>query len=132
MEKQLGFPVFERDNRKVLVTPAGREVLDRARSIALQMAANHDPLCAAHDIRESFGRTAMAQVPDAHGPEKRHAPIMFTTDMALKMDSGFRKISERFLKSAKEFDLAFARAWLKLTHRDLGISLYLSSQDGWI
>lgn len=59
-------------------------------------------------------------VPDAHLKDKRHAPIMFTTDMALKNDPGFRKISERFLKNPKEFDQAFARAWFKLTHRDLG------------
>ncbi len=59
-------------------------------------------------------------VPDAHDPKKRHAPIMFTTDMALKKDPSFRKISEHFLKTPKEFDLAFAKAWFKLTHRDLG------------
>lgn len=64
--------------------------------------------------------TAATMVPDAHDPQKRHAPIMFTTDLALKEDPGFRTISERFLKSPKEFDLAFARAWFKLTHRDLG------------
>jgi len=59
-------------------------------------------------------------VPDAHDPKKRHAPIMFTTDMALKKDPGFREISERFLKNPKEFDLAFGKAWFKLTHRDMG------------
>jgi catalase-peroxidase len=59
-------------------------------------------------------------VPDAHIADKRHAPIMFTTDMALKKDPGFRKIAERFLKNPKEFDQTFARAWFKLTHRDLG------------
>lgn len=59
-------------------------------------------------------------VPDAHDPTKRHAPIMFTTDMALKMDPGFREISERFLNNPKEFDLAFGKAWFKLTHRDMG------------
>lgn len=64
--------------------------------------------------------SAVSLVPDAHIKNKRHAPIMFTTDMALKNDPGFRKISERFLKSPKEFDQAFARAWFKLTHRDLG------------
>lgn len=64
--------------------------------------------------------TAASLVPDAHIEGKRHAPIMFTTDMALKKDPGFRKITERFLKSPKEFDLAFAKAWFKLTHRDLG------------
>lgn len=64
--------------------------------------------------------SAATLVPDAHDPEKRHAPIMFTTDMALKEDPEFRKISERFLKNPKEFDLAFAKAWFKLTHRDLG------------
>ena len=59
-------------------------------------------------------------VPDAHTPGKRHAPIMFTTDLALKEDPGFRKIAQRFLKNPKEFDQAFARAWFKLTHRDMG------------
>ncbi|NND82936.1 MAG: catalase/peroxidase HPI [Gammaproteobacteria bacterium] len=63
---------------------------------------------------------AASLVPDAHDPKKRHAPIMFTTDMALKKDAGFRAISERFLKNPKEFDLAFAKAWFKLTHRDMG------------
>jgi len=63
---------------------------------------------------------AASLVPDAHDPNKRHAPVMFTTDIALKEDPGFRAISERFLKDPKEFDRAFARAWFKLTHRDLG------------
>jgi len=64
--------------------------------------------------------SAANMVPDAFDPNKRHAPIMFTTDLALKEDPGFRKISERFLANPKEFDLAFAKAWFKLTHRDLG------------
>jgi catalase-peroxidase len=59
-------------------------------------------------------------VPDAHIEGKRNPPIMLTTDMSLKMDPGFRAISERFMNNPKEFDLAFARAWFKLTHRDLG------------
>jgi len=65
-------------------------------------------------------KSAANQVPDAHIPNKTHAPIMFTTDLTLKMDPGFRKISERFHKDPKEFDSAFAKAWFKLTHRDLG------------
>jgi catalase-peroxidase len=59
-------------------------------------------------------------VPDAHIEGKRNPPIMLTTDLSLKEDPGFRKIAERFLKNPKEFDAAFARAWFKLTHRDLG------------
>lgn len=59
-------------------------------------------------------------VPDAHDPGKRHAPIMFTTDLALKMDPEYQKISKRFLDNPKEFELAFAKAWFKLTHRDMG------------
>ena len=59
-------------------------------------------------------------VPDAHVEGKRNPPVMFTTDLSLKMDPEFRKISERFLKNPKEFDRAFAEAWFKLTHRDLG------------
>ncbi len=59
-------------------------------------------------------------VPDAHDPSKRHAPIMFTTDLSLKRDPAYRKIAERFQKNPKEFELAFAKAWYKLTHRDMG------------
>ncbi|MAX53857.1 MAG: catalase/peroxidase HPI [Methylophaga sp.] len=59
-------------------------------------------------------------VPDAHISGKRHAPIMFTTDIALKKDPKYREISERFLANPEEFDLAFAKAWFKLTHRDMG------------
>lgn len=59
-------------------------------------------------------------VPDAHIADKRHAPIMFTTDLALKLDPEYHKISKRFLDNPKDFELAFAKAWFKLTHRDLG------------
>ncbi len=59
-------------------------------------------------------------VPDAHLKRKRHAPIMFTTDLSLKKDPKYREITQRFLKNPKEFELAFARAWFKLTHRDMG------------
>ncbi|WMS89244.1 catalase/peroxidase HPI [Pleionea litopenaei] len=59
-------------------------------------------------------------VPDAHVKGKRHAPIMFTTDLALKKDPAFRKIVERFRADPKEYELAFAKAWFKLTHRDMG------------
>ena len=59
-------------------------------------------------------------VPDAHDPEKRHAPIMMTTDLSLKFDPSYRKISKRFQKNPEEFELAFAKAWFKLTHRDMG------------
>ena len=59
-------------------------------------------------------------VPDAHVEGKRHAPIMFTTDLSLKMDPEYRKISKRFQENPAEFELAFAKAWFKLTHRDMG------------
>jgi catalase-peroxidase len=59
-------------------------------------------------------------VPDAHDRAKRHAPIMFTTDLALKMDPSYRRIALRFKENPEEFRLAFAKAWFKLTHRDLG------------
>ena len=63
---------------------------------------------------------AAKTVPDAHVRRKSHAPIMFTTDLALKHDPAYRKITQRFLKNPKEFELAFAKAWFKLTHRDMG------------
>ncbi len=59
-------------------------------------------------------------VPDAHDPNLRHAPIMFTTDLALKADPSYREISSRFQQNPDEFALAFAKAWYKLTHRDMG------------
>ena len=68
-------------------------------------------------------------VPDAHDKTKRHAPIMFTTDLALKEDPEYRKVSLRFKENPKEFELAFAKAWFKLTHRDLGPrSRYLGAE----
>lgn len=59
-------------------------------------------------------------VPDAHDKSLKHAPIMFTTDLALKVDPEYRKITTRFLNDPKAFQLAFAKAWFKLTHRDMG------------
>src|SRR5579872_267309 len=59
-------------------------------------------------------------VPDAHDPKKKHAPVMLTTDLALRFDPVYQKISRRFYEHPKEFADAFARAWFKLTHRDMG------------
>ncbi len=65
-------------------------------------------------------------VPDAHDPSKKHAPIMLTTDIALKVDPAYAKISKHFHANPQAFADAFARAWYKLTHRDMGpISRYL-------
>ncbi len=63
---------------------------------------------------------ATSLVPDAHDPSKRHAPIMFTTDLAMKFDPEYRKIALEFRKNPEAFRLAFAKAWFKLTHRDMG------------
>jgi len=63
---------------------------------------------------------ARGTVPDAHLPNKTHAPMMLTTDLSLKMDPAYRKISERFHEHPEEFEKAFAKAWYKLTHRDMG------------
>ncbi len=68
-------------------------------------------------------------VPDAHDPSKRHVPIMLTTDLALRIDPSYEKISKRFLDNPDEFADAFARAWFKLTHRDMGpIARYLGPE----
>ena len=65
-------------------------------------------------------------VPDAHDPSKKHAPFMLTTDLSLRMDPAYEKISRRFLENPDQFADAFARAWYKLTHRDMGpVSRYL-------
>ena len=68
-------------------------------------------------------------VPDAHDPSKRHAPVMLTTDLALRMDPIYAPISKRFHENPAEFADAFARAWYKLTHRDMGpVSRYLGPE----
>ena len=69
---------------------------------------------------EPAGGAASNLVPDAHDPSVRHAPMMFTTDLALKVDPAYREITSRWLNNPKEFEDAFARAWFKLTHRDMG------------
>ena len=63
---------------------------------------------------------AQGTVPDAHDPSKRHAPTMLTTDLSLKVDPIYAKISKRFHENPEEFNEAFAKAWFKLTHRDMG------------
>jgi catalase-peroxidase len=72
------------------------------------------------------GGAGAGTVPDAHDPKQRHAPIMFTTDLSLRMDPIYAPIAKRFLDHPQEFADAFAKAWFKLTHRDMGpISRYL-------
>ncbi len=66
------------------------------------------------------GGAGAGTVPDAHNPEKRHAPMMLTTDLALRMDPAYEKVSRRFYENPDAFADAFARAWFKLTHRDMG------------
>jgi catalase-peroxidase len=69
---------------------------------------------------------AQGTVPDAHDPNKRHAPMMLTTDLALKLDPIYGPISRRFYENPDEFALAYAKAWYKLLHRDMGpVSRYL-------
>ncbi len=75
-------------------------------------------------------KDAEAVIPDAHDPSKKHKPTMLTTDLSLRMDPVYEKISRRFLENPQAFAEAFARAWFKLTHRDLGPrSRYLGSRS---
>jgi catalase-peroxidase len=75
------------------------------------------------------GGAGAGTVPDAHNPEKTHAPMMLTTDLALRFDPSYEKISRRFYENPEEFADAFARAWYKLTHRDMGpIARYLGPE----
>ena len=79
----------------------------------------------AHQWKPKGGAGA-GTVPDAHDKSKRHAPSMLTTDLALRFDPAYEKISRRFLENPDQFADAFARAWFKLTHRDMGpVSRYL-------
>lgn len=66
------------------------------------------------------GGAGAGLVPDAHDPNKRHQPMMFTTDIALKVDPEYKKIAKHFADDPAAFQLAFAKAWFKLTHRDMG------------
>ncbi len=71
-------------------------------------------------------KNAAADIPDAHDPAKTHLPTMLTTDLSLRFDPAYEKISRRFLENPDQFADAFARAWFKLTHRDMGpIQRYL-------
>ncbi|QWG21676.1 catalase/peroxidase HPI [Bradyrhizobium sediminis] len=79
----------------------------------------------AHQWKPKHGAGA-GTVPDAHDPSKRHAPSMLTTDLALRFDPAYEKISRRFYENPDQFADAFARAWFKLTHRDMGpVARYL-------
>jgi catalase-peroxidase len=72
------------------------------------------------------GGAGAGTIPDAHDPSKRHAPAMLTTDLSLRMDPIYGPIAKRFLENPQELQLAFAKAWYKLTHRDMGpLSRYL-------
>jgi len=73
----------------------------------------------AHQWTPKHGMGA-GTVPDAHDPSKRHAPAMLTTDLSLRFDPAYEKISRRFMENPDQFTDAFARAWFKLTHRDMG------------
>jgi len=82
----------------------------------------------AHQWKPKAGAGADT-VPDAHDPAKRHAPTMLTTDIALKADPAYEKVSRRFYENPDQFADAFARAWFKLTHRDMGPrSRYVGSE----
>ncbi|WP_431683245.1 catalase/peroxidase HPI [Kitasatospora sp. KL5] len=82
----------------------------------------------AHQWRPKDGAGA-GTVPDAHDPSKRHAPTMLTTDLSLRLDPVYEPISRRFMNDPNEFADAFARAWYKLTHRDMGpITRYLGPE----
>lgn len=75
------------------------------------------------------GDAGAGSVPDAHDPSRKHAPMMLTTDLSLRMDPAYEKISRRFYENPDEFAKAFAKAWFKLTHRDMGPkSRYLGSE----
>ncbi len=74
-------------------------------------------------------KNAPADIPDAHDPSKKHLPTMLTTDLSLRFDPAYEKISRRFYENPDEFADAFARAWYKLTHRDMGpITRYLGPE----
>ena len=74
-------------------------------------------------------KDGLATVPDAHDPKKTHQPMMLTTDLALKMDPKYGPISKRFYEHPEQFEAAFAKAWFKLTHRDMGPRVRLLGKE---
>ncbi|HPU29983.1 MAG TPA: catalase/peroxidase HPI [Syntrophorhabdaceae bacterium] len=70
--------------------------------------------------KQWVAKNAPTIIPDAHDPNKKHPPMMLTADLALRFDPEYKKIAMHFLENPKEFEMAFARAWFKLVHRDLG------------
>ena len=86
--------------------------------VRLRMGADQEP--GRRPPVEAEGRRRRGTVPDAHDPSKRHAPTMLTTDLSLRFDPAYEKISRRFHEHPEQFADAFARAWFKLTHRDMG------------
>ncbi len=102
------------------VTPAAWSINYLQNLFAYEWVKTKSPAGATQWIPSD--KNAANLVPDAHVPSKRHAPVMLTTDLSLKFDPSYRKISQRFLDNPKEFELAFAKAWYKLTHRDMGPS----------
>jgi len=100
------------------VTPAQWSMNYLQNLFAFEWVQTKSPAGATQWIPKSEGASSL--VPDAHDPTKRHAPVMLTTDLSLKFDPSYREISQRFLENPEEFELAFAKAWFKLTHRDMG------------
>ncbi len=79
--------------------------------------------------KQWVAKNAPADIPDAHDPSKKHKPTMLTTDLSLRFDPAYEKISRRFYENPAQFANAFARAWFKLTHRDMGpLSRYLGPE----
>jgi len=108
-------------------TPTQFSILYLSNLFAFEWERTKSPAGATQWIPKNNG--GAGSIPDAHDPSVRHAPIMFTTDIAMKEDPEFRKISKRFLENPKDFELAFAKAWFKLTHRDMGPkSRYVGSE----
>lgn len=99
-------------------TPTRFSIMYLTNLYAFDWVKTKSPAGATQWIPKNAGAAQM--VPDAHDSKKRHAPIMFTTDLALKVDPSYQKITKRFMENPNEFELAFAKAWFKLTHRDMG------------
>ena len=99
-------------------TPTQWSMLYLANLFAFEWEQTRSPAGAVQWVPKNNG--AANTVPDAHVKGLRHQPIMFTTDLALKVDPSYRGISQRFLNDPRAFEDAFARAWFKLTHRDMG------------
>ena len=116
---RFGLPLHERARRRVVREPGALDVPVLRQPVRVRVGALEEPRREA-PVGAGGRAGGRGLVPDAQDRSKRHTPVMLTTDLSLRFDPEYSKISKRFHENPEEFKVAFAKAWFKLTHRDMG------------